>query len=254
MAAKLIVTLDGQLIKEIELDKSRVLIGRKPSNDIQIDNLAVSGEHAAVTTILDDSFVEDLGSTNGTQVNHQPITRHVLQHGDEIEIGKYCIKYANPQAIGGRKESPDSEKTVIRNPGATQAMPAVVGGDISAITMSLVTPAAAKAEPLNDEQGEAPSVQIDQNPPAAEPRPVIQILNGPNAGKELELVKTLTSLGKPGVQVAVITRRPQGCFLTHVQGDRHPAVNGDEVGVHPHLLADHDVIEIGGIKMEFYLK
>jgi hypothetical protein len=79
-------------------------------------------------------------------------------------------------------------------------------------------------------------------------------LNGPNAGKELDLVKTLTSLGKPGVQVAVITRRPQGYFLTHVQGDLHPAVNGQTLDARPRQLADHDIIELAGVKMEFYLK
>jgi hypothetical protein len=83
---------------------------------------------------------------------------------------------------------------------------------------------------------------------------VIQILNGPNAGKELELTKTLTSLGKPGVQVAVITRRPHGYFLTHVQGDHYPMVNSQTLDAHPRQLVDHDVIDLAGVKMEFYLK
>ena len=67
--AKLILSLDGQVLREVPLDKERVTIGRKPHNDIPIENLAVSGEHACIVTILNDSFLEDLGSTNGTLVN-----------------------------------------------------------------------------------------------------------------------------------------------------------------------------------------
>jgi len=92
--------------------------------------------------------------------------------------------------------------------------------------------------------------------PAAAPAPiaVIQILNGPNLGKELELSKNLTTLGKPGVQVAVLARRPHGYFITHVEGGSFPLVNGSSIGEQPHQLNDHDVIELAGIKMEFYLK
>jgi hypothetical protein len=95
--------------------------------------------------------------------------------------------------------------------------------------------------------------------PAAPTKPVqplgaIQLLSGGNAGKELELTKPLTTLGKPGVQVAVLTRRPQGYFITHVEGDKRPTVNGQEIGAAPHSLKDHDVIELAGVKMEFFLK
>jgi hypothetical protein len=87
-------------------------------------------------------------------------------------------------------------------------------------------------------------------PPAA----VVQILNGPNSGKELELVKNLTTLGKPGVQVAVLARRPHGYFITHVEGGSFPTVNGSSIGEQPHQLSDHDLIELAGVKMEFYFK
>ena len=103
--AKLIITLGGQLLSEFELDKERVTIGRKPHNDIPIDNLAISGEHAAITTFNGDAFIEDLGSTNGTLVNKQPIAKHALHHGDEIEIGKYRLKYANVQELGSKIEA-----------------------------------------------------------------------------------------------------------------------------------------------------
>jgi hypothetical protein len=82
----------------------------------------------------------------------------------------------------------------------------------------------------------------------------LQLLSGANAGKELDLTKPLTTLGKPGVQVAVITRRPQGFFITHVEGASFPVVNGKPLDAQAHALNDHDVIELAGVKMEFFLK
>jgi pSer/pThr/pTyr-binding forkhead associated (FHA) protein len=96
--AKLVLSMDGLVLKEITLNKERTTVGRKPHNDIQIDNLAVSGEHAVIVTILNDSFLEDLGSTNGTMVNGEPIKKHFLQHNDVIELGKYKLKYLNETA------------------------------------------------------------------------------------------------------------------------------------------------------------
>ena len=91
--AKVILSLEGSVIREMNLDKERVTIGRKPQNDIQIENLAVSSEHARIVTILNDSFLEDMGSTNGTLVNGSPIKKHILQNNDVIEIGKYTLKF-----------------------------------------------------------------------------------------------------------------------------------------------------------------
>ena len=199
--AKLILSMDGLVLKEIPLVKERLTIGRKSHNDIQIDNLAISGDHAAIVNILNDSFLEDLNSTNGTLVNGQPIKKHFLRHGDVIELSKYKLKYMNePQANGASIEI------------ESQAAPAV-------------------------------------NPPTAS----IQLLNGPNAGKSLVLTKALTSLGKPGVQVAVIARRTQGYFITHVEGSQFPLLNGQTINAQALFLHDHDVIELAGIKMEFFL-
>lgn len=259
--AKLIITLDGQQIREVELDKERITIGRKPHNDIQIDNLAISGEHAAIITVNDESFVEDMGSTNSTLVNSRPVMKQALRHGDEIEIGKYRLKYVNLQALEGKRPAPeveaqDFEKTLIlrRPPVATPPLPEQSGpaDSLMAHTLPLAAPET------------VPAANVAQPAQASTPTPIptekkethaaIQILNGPNIGKELDLVKTLTSLGKPGIQVAVITKRPMGYFLTHVQGDLHPAVNGQTLDAHPRQLMDHDIIELAGVKMEFYLK
>lgn len=248
--AKLILSLEGQAIREVELNKERVTIGRKPHNDIQIENLAVSGEHATITTILNDSFLEDLDSTNGTLVNGASVKKHVLQNGDVIEIGKFKLEYLNPQAT---QAAPDFERTMImRSPlaGAPKA-PAPVAQDFSRTSI--------EKEPLVIEKPltrPAPAQPVEQ-PAAAAPtaRPaVIQVLSGANVGKELELTKSLTSLGKPGVQVAVIAKRPHGYFITHVQGASFPLVNGLTLDSQPHPLNDHDIIELAGIKMEFFYK
>jgi len=239
--------MDGAVIKEYALDKERITIGRKPHNDIVIDNLAVSSEHAAVITILNDSFFEDLNSTNGSLVNGAPAMKHFLQNNDVIEIGKYKLKYLNDQPT--QTTAADFEKTlVLRAPVRQSAASATAGGAPVAKYESTThfNATATKVEP----RPVAPAAPVATATAVA----IIQILNGPNLGKEMELSKNLTTLGKPGVQVAVLARRPHGYFITHVEGGSFPAVNGSTIGEQPHQLNDHDVIELAGIKMEFYLK
>jgi len=244
--AKLILSMDGLVLKEIALTKERMSIGRKASNDIQIDNLAISGEHAAVVTILNDSFLEDLNSTNGTLVNGQPAKKHFLKNGDVVELGKYKLKYVAEQA--NPVESADFEKTMVLRPNALKS---AVPNELSMATMV----AANAVKPLDDFQASR-SMPLPVAPVAAPAVVVgaIQILNGASAGRELELVKTLTTLGKPGVQVAVIAKRPQGYFITHVEGAEFPVLNGRAIDAQAQALKDHDVVEIAGIKMEFFLK
>jgi pSer/pThr/pTyr-binding forkhead associated (FHA) protein len=285
--AKLILSMDGLVLKEIPLTKERTTIGRKPHNDIQIDNLAVSGEHAVIVTILNDSFLEDLGSTNGTVVNGNPIKKHFLQNNDVVELGKYKLKFigdAAPAAAGGEKA--DFEKTMVLRPSAMKAAAEQAkgstgpggGGAQAAVAQrqAAVQAAAASATAAgiaDKDAGPKPAPAVAPAPaaapaaaaPAAAPAPAapgkpgqplgaIQLLSGANAGKELELTKPLTTLGKPGVQVAVLTRRPTGYFITHVEGAQRPTVNGQQIGAAPHALKDHDVIELAGVKMEFFLK
>jgi pSer/pThr/pTyr-binding forkhead associated (FHA) protein len=284
--AKLILSMDGLVLKEIPLAKERTTIGRKPHNDIQIDNLAVSGEHAVIVTILSDSFLEDLGSTNGTVVNGNPIKKHFLQNNDVIELGKYKLKFVAEAAAAAAGEKADFEKTMVLRPSAmkaaaeqAKAMAAAAGGAASGQAAAVAQRAAAvqqagaaaaatgtadkdaKSAPATAAAAAAapaPSASAAPAAPAAvrpaQPLGAIQLLSGGNAGKELELNKPLTTLGKPGVQVAVLTRRPQGYFITHVEGPNRPTVNGAQIGAAPHALKDHDVIELAGIKMEFFLK
>ncbi len=243
---KLILSMDGLVLKEIPLDKERLTIGRKPNNDVQIDNLAISGQHAAITTILEDAFLEDLNSTNGTYVNGQPIKKHVLQPNDIIELGKYRLKFL-----------------------ADNVQPALAASDFvdtAALGMMMVTPEPEFTPPQEVSKGGA-DVRTQLLSPelkaAAYSVPeavvsgqtgVVQVLSGPNAGRELVLNKSLTTLGKPGQQVAVITRRPHGYFITHVEGATFPQLNGQPLDAQAHGLKDHDIIEIAGVKMEFFLR
>ena len=229
MPGSLVLSLNQSVLGEFPLDKERLLIGRKPENDIQVDNLAVSGQHAAIITILNDSFLEDLDSTNGTFVNGKLVKKHALKHGDVITIGKHELKYVNDEAT---TDDQDFEKTMIIRPG-----------------MASHAAAAAKAE---ETAPPPPAGTTSQVADGEMPLGKIQVLSGPGAGKELELKKALITLGRPGVQVAVITRRPQGYFITHVEG-KHPVVNGDTIGAQAHALKDHDVVELAGVKMEFFV-
>src|SRR5712691_4824398 len=228
--AKLILSMDNLVLKEIALTKERTTIGRKPHNDIQIDNLAVSGEHAVIVTILQDSFLEDLGSTNGTVVNGQPVKKHFLQNNDIIELGKYKLKYVN-EAVAGQAKAADFEKTMVLRPGAMKPA-ALAAAPIPSPVAAAVAPAtavaAAGAKNFGDTVAGQSSTAAPVAPakPATVPQAALQLLSGANAGKELDLTKPLTTLGKPGVQVAVITRRPQGFFITHVEGASFPVVNG----------------------------
>jgi len=253
--AKLILSMETTMLKEIPLNKERTTIGRKPHNDIQIDNLAISGEHAVVITILNDSFLEDLGSTNGTFVNGQSVKKHFLQNGDTIELGKYRLKFVSE--LPQQTNAADFEKTMILRPGAAKP-PAAAPAPAPAAPAAAPSPAAAAAATpahMSTSPGMAPAASVTAAPAApALPLGAIQLLSGGNAGKEMELTKTLTTLGKPGVQVAVIARRPHGYFITHVEGASFPVVNGKSLDAQAHQLADHDVIELAGVKMEFFLK
>ena len=254
--AKLILSMDGLVLKEIPLVKERMTIGRRPNNDIQIDNLAISGEHAAVVTILNDSFLEDLNSTNGTLVNGQPIKKHFLKNNDVVELGKYKLKYIaeQPSQAG---DAADFEKTMVLRPNMVRPAPAAPAAAPASAPAASAAPAApTPPKSFGDTQAglQAQPAAAAAAPAAQQQMAAIQLLNGANAGRELELTKTLTTLGKPGVQVAVIARRPHGYFITHVEGAQFPVVNGLAIDVQARQLADHDVIEIAGIKMEFFLK
>lgn len=239
---KLILSMDGLVLKEIVLDRERITIGRKPNNDVQIDNLAISGQHAVITTILDDAFLEDQNSTNGTYVNGQPVKKHVLRNNDVVELGKYRLKFiADPPKKATAPIQADFEPPPGAGANAARK-PARGPGQV---------PAAAPARaPARQTRG----ARVPGGAAAGVRAGVIRILNGSNAGRELLLTKPLTTLGKPGKQVAAITRRMHGYYIARVEGDSFPLLNGNPVDAQALQLDEHDILEIAGVRMEFLLR
>ena len=245
---KLVLSMDGLVLKEMPLGKERTTIGRKPDNDIQIDNLAISGHHAVITCITNDAFLEDRNSTNGTYLNGQPVKKNVLRNNDVIELGKYKIKFIVDDTRPGLSASEMIETAAHASyemPGTATDVPAPPAGPApreTQIISAAARQAVAQAEAAAASAGTAGGLGV------------IQVLSGANAGRELQLTKSLTTLGKPGRQVAVITRRPHGYFITHVEGASFPLVNGQAIDAQARLLHDHDIIELAGVKMEFFLQ
>jgi pSer/pThr/pTyr-binding forkhead associated (FHA) protein len=238
--ARLILSLDGQVLAEYNMNKERYTIGRLPDNDIRIDNPAVSGHHSQIINILNDSFLEDLNSTNGTYVNGKLIKKHALQHGDVVTVGHHQLRFVESQAD---EEQDEFEKTMIITPGSAVAAAA-------AKKASAASTAIRPAPNIRPAPAGANGEQV-----AALPKAKLQVLSGAFAGRELELTKALTTLGRPGVQVAAITRRSDGYFIVHVDSGKpndYPLVNGTPIGEQARKLHDNDVILLAGVKMGFF--
>ncbi|MFC4314809.1 FHA domain-containing protein [Steroidobacter flavus] len=259
--ARLILSLDGQVMAEYNMNKERYTVGRLPDNDIRIDNPAVSGHHSLVINILNDSFLEDLNSTNGTYVNGKLIKKHALQHGDVVTVGHHQLRFVDTQSSDS--EPDEFEKTMVITPGS--AVAAIAAKKAAASSPPPPPAPAAKATPTPVSTS-APAVTRPM-PPAgstgatgehagiALPKAKLQVLSGAFAGRELELNKALTTLGRPGVQVAAITRRADGYFIVHVDSGKpgdYPSVNGSAIGEQARKLADNDVILLAGVKMGFF--
>ena len=281
--ARLILSLDNQVLAEYNMTKERYTVGRLPDNDVRIDNPAVSGHHSLIINILNDSFLEDLNSTNGTYVNGKLIKKHALQHGDVITIGHHQLRFSDQQVP--ETEQDEFEKTMV-----------IPTGQQNAETLAKAEEAAEKAvadavtDPDDHQDAVAASVKLDPeeasaledtpppppqreeerveprysstmtgidpaNAPNALPLAKLQVLSGAFAGRELELTKALTTLGRPGVQVAAITRRAEGYYIVHVESGKEgdfPLVNGQPIGAQARKLTDNDVVQLAGVKMGFF--
>ncbi|MBS0612611.1 MAG: FHA domain-containing protein [Proteobacteria bacterium] len=237
--ARLLLSLDGQVLAEYNMNKERYTIGRLPDNDIRIDNPAVSGHHSLIINILNDSFLEDLNSTNGTYVNGKLIKKHAMQHGDVITVGHHQLRFVDQQESDNSQE--EFEKTMVitsSSQGEDRIRRVGQAVDQAAKSVAPRRPAAASAEPS-----------------AALPKAKLQVLSGAFAGRELELTKALTTLGRPGIQVAAITRRSEGYFIVHVDSGKendYPQVNGVPIGPQARRLNDNDVVQLAGVKMGFF--
>ncbi|MET0292192.1 MAG: FHA domain-containing protein [Steroidobacteraceae bacterium] len=239
--ARLILSLDGQVMAEYNMNKERYTIGRLPDNDIRIDNPAVSGHHSLIINILNDSFLEDLNSTNGTYVNGKLIKKHALQHGDVITAGHHQLRFVEDDD----NQQDEFEKTMVIQP--SQRPVEKIAAAHAAVEASAQTGATTTRRALKD--------PASQPGAAAQKKAKLQVLSGAFAGRELELTKTLTTLGRPGIQVAAITRRADGYYIVHVDSepaDHYPLVNGVAIGALARKLADNDVIQLAGVKMGFF--
>ena len=234
--AKLVLGFNGQTLHEYSLDQETVTIGRKTDNDIHIDNLAVSGNHAKILTILNDSFIEDLDSTNGTYINGKKVNKHALKNGEIITIGKHELKYINEPTF-----TDTFEKTMIIRPDAAGMPEQDQTGTNLEKHIGKIASDLASAGTADPEQTGAAHLKF---------------LSGANKGKDLDLTRILTTLGKPGVQVAAITRRPTGYYLIAVDAassPSNPLVNGVEIGQQAQPLKHGDEIVVAGVKMGFSL-
>jgi len=236
--ARLVLSLDGQVMAEYNMNKERYTIGRLPDNDIRIDNAAVSGHHSLIINILNDSFLEDLNSTNGTYVNGKLIKKHALQHGDVITVGHHQLRFVEDD-----EQQDEFEKTMVIQP--------------SARPVEKLRTATAQAEAA----GAGPSATgrtraLADGAAAAVKKAKLQVLSGAFAGREVELSKALTTLGRPGVQVAAITRRAETYYIVHVDSGKEndfPLLNGTPIGANATRLNDNDVIQLAGVKMGFFV-
>ena len=259
--ARLVLSLDGQTLAEYNMTKERYTVGRLPDNDIRIDNAAVSGHHSLIINILNDSFLEDLNSTNGTYVNGKLIKKHALQHDDVITVGHHQLKFLEDQVDDMPED--EFEKTMVIEPKgkveeeivkAAQAADRAArhngqpGKDDASASAKKASASFRPATTQNIEDEQAKAVSL--------PLAKLQVLSGTFAGRELELTKALTTLGRPGIQVAAISRRADGYFIVHVESGKdgdYPLVNGSSIGPKARELRDNDVIQLAGVKMGFFL-
>ncbi len=213
--AKIILSVDGAVLKEMPLKKKRVSIGRRATNDLVINHVAVSGEHAVVIAQGTDFFLEDLHSTNGTLLNGRVVDKVVLHDNDVIDIAPYQIKFEARAAI----DEPEAQRQIM--------------DDKAVIQRSL--------EEFENLDGHTMLQQFA----------LLRVLDGPGAGQEMALTKPVTTFGRPGVQVAVLTQRKNAYFISHVEGDAYPLVNGISIGQNARGLKYDDVIDLSGTKILF---
>src|SRR5450631_942567 len=262
--SKLVLFLADGTTLDVPLKRERMTIGRRADNDICPSNLAVRGEHAAVVTILADSFLEDLGSTNGTLVNGSPISKHFLRDSDQIDVGRHMLVFCVDEdtvlapeivrnsvrsAVGDLGERVEPAKPFVksRNDGGS-------GG--SAMRRDRVAENAAAKRASGPESGLALVADV---PPPIAVRPAlrppsvatVKVLSGPGAGRAIPITKAQTTIGRAGVQVALLSRTGDTFALSLVEGERPPLINGAMPAAEQTVLAAGDVIEMAGARLEF---
>jgi len=263
---------------EIRLDRQRITIGRRPDNDVCLPYPAVSGAHAAVVTILADSFLEDLGSTNGTLINGATVAKHFLRDGDQIDIGQQILVYLVDDAAMPAVPSPSVQAPNGAGPsgGADGTTPLTAAGTAGAAgtqrakrRSDAVVPGADAASPdplersfaadferaMADVGAAAPDAgdAVAPSPPPERrlgPAPALKVVSGAKAGRIVPLVKDETLIGRTGVQVAALRRTADEVRVVPIEGAHPPSVNGTPVGPEGQALAAGDILEIAGTRLE----
>ena len=226
--AKLVLSSGGSILYQCFLDKERLNVGRGAHNQVVIDDPAVSEEQAVIISVGNDHILEDLQSGNGTLVNGTRVSRHILQHNDVIQFGAFYLRYLNPRASAER----DLERTMLI---------AGLQGRIKAVQPPSEPP---------PEEARVPSARLAS---IRFPKGRVRVIAGSRAGDTIELDRVVATFGRPGDQLAVIMRRPQGYFISHVEGRRYPRVNRQFIGKEAHVLRHGDVIEVAAEELEFLL-
>lgn len=277
---KLVLFLADGTAKDIKLDRDRVTIGRRPDNDVCLPQPAVSGEHAVVVTILADSFLEDLGSTNGTLVNGKPVAKHFLRDRDEIDVGRQILVYladdavrldawprqfdrpdeAAAPAVVDSAAAPDTVEPQAAQPAQhdkrrSDGLMAISGQSVDAIQRVV---AAEIESGANEAPRPAPELseaarEVAPPTPSAEPMPFIKVLSGASAGRVVPLPEGETLLGRAGIQVAALRRTADEIRVVPVEGARPPSVNGTPIAPDGQRLAAGDIMEIAGTTVELIL-
>ena len=207
---KLVIKKDDARVDEFVIDQQQITIGRDSESDLQLNDPSVSRQHARIQRIYTDLYIEDLGSTNGTSLNGRNVTKHVLKAGDRLIIGSFVIDLVQE----AEEAEDDLDKTVVIQP-------------------ELVA-AARAGKPATQPRKLQPKVAT------------LRFFRGPNKGSTEKIDRSLFTIGKPGENVAVIARRPQGFYLLHIGGSSFPRINDEEIdskgGVQ---LREGDVVEVG---------
>ena len=220
--AKLVLSSGGSVVFQCFVDKERLGVGRDPTNQIVINDLSVSREHAAIVAVGNDHIIEDLTSANGTIVNGKRMSRRILQHGDVVEFGAFHLRYLNLKTA----TEVELDRTMLIE-GIAEAQPGL--------------PAAGATLPVP--RTRATRIKF--------PNGRVYMFTGPRAGTTIELDRVVARFGKPGHRSAVLVRRPHGYFLAHVEGRRAPRVNGQPAGKEARRVKDGDVIEVADEKFQF---
>lgn len=264
--SKLVLFLADGTMLDVPLKRERMTIGRRADNDVCLPNLAVSGEHAAVVTIRNDSFLEDLGSTNGTLVNGAPIAKHFLRDGDQIDVGRHILVYcvdddavlAPPDiarsplraAVGDLEAKVEAAKPFVRTARGAggSAMRRDRQAENAAAGRTLETTAISPAVAPVPAPAATPARKV---PPPSPPVEAIKLVTGPNAGRIVALTKAETTIGRAGIQVAIIRRLGGTCELKQVEGERPALVNGQAIADEAVVLMRGDRIQIAGTTLEY---